>query len=323
MSSGEAWAFPEKLQPDPAQLSFDLDAALDALVAIRCEIPEDAFTAQTLGTDRGGNGIVIDDGLILTIGYLITEAENVWITTQRGAVVQGTPLAYDQATGFGLIRAFGRLPATSILRGRPDTCGKGDRVYVLSHGGRAHALKARVSDRREFAGYWEYLLDNALYTAPAHPEWSGAAVLDGNGLLVGVGSLLVQEMVDGREVQGNMAVPIDLLEPILPALLATGRSGLPPRPWLGLYAGQAQGQLVVGGVTEGGPAAQAGVREADLIIDVAGERVNTLAAFLKAVWRQGPAGTPIALTLARDGDLRRVVIASVDRNDRLRRPRLH
>ena len=167
------------------------------------------------------------------------------------------------------------------------------------------------------------VVDDALITTPAHPEWSGSALVNEDGLLLGVGSLLVQEAVEGRSVQGNLSVPIDLLEPILDDLIATGRSGLLSRPWMGLYAGESQGQLVVGGVSPGGPADKAGVRESDLVLEVSGKRVTTLSAFLRAVWRLGPAGTRIPLTLAREGDVRRVELASVDRNSLLRGPSLH
>jgi len=323
MADSEDWSFPDEMQPQPQKLRFALDPVLDAMVSLRAEIPEDAFTAQLLGTERGGNGIVIDDGIVLTIGYLITEAETIWLTTNRGAVVAGYPLAYDQPTGFGLVRALGRLDATPLARGRAADCARDDKVLVVGHGGRRHALASRITDKREFAGYWEYLLEEALFTAPAHPEWSGAAVVGPDGRLIGVGSLLVQESVDGKTVQGNMAVPVDLLEPILASLLATGASGLAPRPWLGLYAGESDGQLLVGGTAQGGPAEKAGVRQGDLVLDVGGQRVTSLAAFLRAVWRRGDAGVRVPLTLGRDGDLVRVEIASVDRGALLKRPRMH
>lgn len=324
MPESEDWSFPAELQPSADRVPFDLDRVLDAVVAVRAEVPDDAFTAPILGTERGGNGVVIqDDGVVLTIGYLITEAESIWLTTNRGVVVPGYPLAYDQATGFGLIRALGALGAPAIRRGAAAGRAPGDRIYVVSHGGRRHALEAKLADKREFAGYWEYLLDEALFTAPAHPEWSGAAVVSDDGLLIGIGSLLVQEVIDGHTEQGNMAVPIDLLEPILPSLLATGASGLPRRPWLGLYAGETNGQVIVGGVAAGGPAAKAGIQQGDLVLEVAGTRVSTLAAFLRAVWALGPAGVRVPLKVARAGDVLRIELDSVDRNELLKRPRLH
>jgi S1-C subfamily serine protease len=323
MAESRDWNFPDKMRPRAEHAHFDLETAYDAVVALRAEVPDTAFTAPMLGTDRGGNGVVIGEGLVLTIGYLITEATNVWLTTRAGVVVAGYPLAYDQPSGFGLVRALGPLPAPALPRGRAAAVALEDTVFVISHGGARHALQARLTDRREFAGSWEYLVEHALYTTPAHPEWSGAAALDDRGRLIGIGSLLTQEKVGERTVQHNMVVPIDLLEPILDSLLSTGRSGLPARPWLGLYAGEAEGGVVVGGVSERGPAARAGVREGDLVIDVGGVRVTSLGGFLRAVWQRGAAGVTVPLTLGREGDLVRVEVRSVDRNDLLARPPMH
>ena len=191
----QAWAFPVEMRPKPEDWKFDLDAALDSVVMVRAEIPEDAFTAPILGTERVGNGVVIGrDGLVLTIGYLITEASTVWLTTNRGTVVAGDPLAYDQPTGFGLVQALGRLGVPNLERGSAHTCKAGDKVVVAGHGGRAHALQASVLAKREFAGYWEYVLDEAIYTAPAHPQWGGAALIGSDGKLLAVGSLLVDNL---------------------------------------------------------------------------------------------------------------------------------
>ena len=192
------------MQPRPSELRFDLDAALDAVVMLRSEVPEDAFTAQILGTERAGSGVVIGDGLVLTIGYLITEASTIWLTTNAGQVIGAHALGYDQPSGLGLVQALGRLDAPALARGTAATCGVGDGVIVAGHGGRAHALEARVFARREFAGYWEYVLDDALFTTPAHPLWGGAAVIGADGRLLGVGSLFVEEMVGERKVEGNM-----------------------------------------------------------------------------------------------------------------------
>ena len=324
MAEQGSWAFPKGVQPRQDELRFDLDAALDAVVQLRSEIPDDAFTASILGTERAGNGVVIrDDGLVLTIGYLITEAQNIWLTTNRGAAVPGYPLAYDQVTGFGLVQPLGRLDAPVLPRGSAASCTIGDDVIVIGHGGRAHALKAKIIGRREFAGYWEYVLDEALFTAPAHPLWGGTAVVGMNGRLLGIGSLLVEEALEGKQTQGNMIVPIDLLEPILDDLTKLGRPNRPPRPWLGMYATQANGQIIVGGLADAGPAHRAGIRQGDLVLEVAGQRVSSLADLFRKIWAFGAAGSEIPLTLAREGSLLNVRLQSVDRNDILKKPQLH
>src|SRR5215467_4142685 len=237
MAETTEWAFPERLRPRQENLRFDLDAALQSVVLVHSEIPEEAFTAAVLGTERMGHGVVIgSDGLVLTIGYLITEAESVWLTTIDGAVVPGHALAYDQVTGFGLVLPLGRLPVPAMERGSAASVLVGDSVTVIGHGGLEHALDARLIARREFAGYWEYLLEEALFTAPAHPQWGGTALVGQDGRLLGVGSLLVQEAAGPDTVDANMFVPIDLLEPILEDMRKFGRATRAARPWLGLYA---------------------------------------------------------------------------------------
>jgi len=326
MAESRNWAFSRNLQPSPEDVDFDLDAGLDSVVLLRAEIPGQAFTASILGTERVGYGVVIrDDGLILTIGYLITEAASLWLTTNQGVVVAGHPLAFDQVTGFGLVLPLGRLGAPAMERGSAAAVDVGDDVIVIGQGGRAHALKARLVARREFAGYWEYLLDEALFTAPAHPQWGGTALVGADGRLLGIGSLLVQdrESLGGEAEQGNMFVPIDLLEPILDDLLKLGRRAGPPRPWLGLYAAEVQGQVVISGVADGGPAARAGVRAGDVVLELAGERVVGTADLFRKLWRLGPAGVAVPLTLARKGEHVRLLAGSVDRNDLFAKPRLH
>ena len=318
------WAFPAALQPSPQEAGFDLEAALDAVLLLRAEIPEDAYTAAILGTERAGNGVVIrDDGLVLTIGYLITEAESIWLTTNRGVVVQGHALAYDQGSGFGLVMPLGRLGVQPLERAAAQSAQAGQAVIVAGQGGLGHALKAKIVAKREFAGYWEYVLEQALFTAPAHPQWGGAALLGEDGRLLGIGSLLVQESVGGKAVDGNMFVPIDLLAPILGDMLASGRAAGPPRAWLGIYATEMDGHLVIGGLAPGGPAERAGVKLGDLVLEVGGERVASLAALFRRIWSAGPAGSEVALTLSRRGASSRLQIRSADRNDFLKKPRLH
>jgi S1-C subfamily serine protease len=324
MSGGTNWAFPSELRPRPEEWRFDLDQALDAMVLLRAEVPEDAFTAQILGTERLGNGVVIRaDGLILTIGYLVTEASAVWITTAQGAVLPGHPLAYDQQSGFGLVLPLGRLGAPALARGSAAAARVGDDMVVAGHGGRAHALKARLFDKREFAGYWEYVLDEALFAAPAHPQWGGSALIGADGKLLGIGSLLVEEKAGEDGVQGNMFVPVDLLEPILEDLVQRGRSRRAARPWLGMYTTEIGTKLVVAGLATGGPADRAGLKLGDQVLAVAGERLSGLADLFRRIWALGLAGVEVPLTVSRSGVRSEVRLASADRSDFLKKPQLH
>ena len=323
MADSTHWAFPANLQPKADELRFDLNLALRSVVMLRAEIPDDAFTASILGTERFGNAVVIrDDGLMLTIGYLITEAESIWLTTNEGAVIPGHPLAVDFATGLGLVMPLGKLDAPALARGSAASISAGDEVVVIGYGGRPHALQAQVFAKREFAGFWEYVLDEAIYTTPPHPEWSGAALVGMDGRLLGIGSLFVQEAVDDKAQKGNLFVPVDVIEPILGDLLTRGHPSSPARPWLGMYTGEDSGRLVVGGIATDGPADAAGVQPGDVVVEVAGTRVTGLAEFFRNVWRQGPAGSLIALGLLREGVPIRVDVRSGDRNDFLRKPRL-
>jgi S1-C subfamily serine protease len=323
MAEQKDWAFPAEMRPRPEDWRFDLDHALDAMVLLRAEIPDDAFTAPILGTERAGNGVLIADNLVLTIGYLITEASVIWLTTNKGTVAGGTVLAYDQATGFGLVQPLGKLGVKAIERGSSSSIRVGENVVVAGHGGRAHALKATVFAKREFAGYWEYVLDEAVFTAPAHPQWGGSALIGADGKLAGIGSLLVQEKIDAGTIQGNMLVPIDLLEPILDDMVKRGRVNRPPHPWLGMYTTEAGERLVIAGLAPGGPAERAGARVGDAVLEVAGARPKSLADLWRKIWELGPSGAVVPLRLARNGKTTAVSITSADRSDFLKKPHLH
>jgi S1-C subfamily serine protease len=324
MAESRNWAFPAELQADPEEFEFDLETALDAVVSLRAEIPADAFTAAILGTERTGNGVVIGkDGLILTIGYLITEANEIWLTSRRGAVLPGHALAYDFASGLGLVQPLGRLDTPALERGSAAACRLGERVIVAGQGGRTHSLKAEVIGKHEIAGYWEYVLDEALFTAPAHPQWGGAALLGEDGKLLGIGSLLVQEQRGGEPVEGNMFVPIDLLEPILHDLLSLGRPAGPPRPWLGIYVTVVEEQAVIAGLAPGGPGERAALKVGDRVLEVAGRRVTGLAELFREIWKLGAAGVEVPLTVLRRGSTSRLRLHSADRQDFLKKPHLH
>ncbi|MBV1798864.1 S1C family serine protease [Siccirubricoccus sp. G192] len=319
------WEIPNELQPNPAELGFDLDRALRSIVAVKAMVPADAFTAQTLGTERIGSGVVIrPDGLIATIGYIVTEAETIWLTTHDGRVVQGHALGHDFETGFGLIQALGRLdlPALPVETGEAPQ--PGDTAVLASAGGRKHALRCTVAARQEFAGYWEYMLEEAIFTAPAHPSWGGAGLIGGDGRLLGIGSLVMQQQDGkGKRVDLNMVVPASLLPPVLEDMLAYGRPNRPARPWLGLYATEDEKGVIASSMARGGPAQKAGLQEGDRVLAVGGTRISDLAGLWRAVWASGSAGTRLRLTIGREASPRELVVTSIDRRAFLKAPRLH
>jgi S1-C subfamily serine protease len=325
MPSMTDWKVPPDEQPKPSDYAFDLEAAMSAVVGLRAVVPEDAFTAQTLGTERAGNGVLIrDSGLVLTIGYLITEAESIWLSPSVGHPVPGHALAYDQETGFGLVQTLARLDLPALPIGSSGKAEIGDRVVVAGVGGRQRSVAARVVGKQEFAGYWEYVLDEAFFTAPAHPNWGGTAMIGASGELLGIGSLQLEQ---GRErgMSGhlNMIVPIDLLKPILDDLLSHGRPNRPPRPWLGLYAAEIDDRIVVIGLADRGPAQRAGLRTGDVVLTVGGADVTSLAGMFRHVWSLGQAGTEIPIKFNRDGRTLEHKIASADRSRFFKAPRLH
>jgi len=305
-------------------MGLDLETLNQSVTKLRADIPEDAFTAGILGSQRIGNGVVIDSaGLVLTIGYLMTEATDVWLTNAAGREIAAHPLAYDQVTGFGLVLPLQKLDAPPVSLGSSAELRAGSEVHILSAKDFAAPQTARVLARREFAGAWEYLLEEAIFTAPAHPHWSGAALIDNLGTLVGLGSLLVREVIAGEEINANMFLPIDLLKPILHSLKSTGRVDRQPRPWLGVYAVEMAGKVYVTGVVEGGPAQSADIREGDVISEVAHHEVGTLPEFYRRVWAVGPAGTGVPLTAMRGATQLHLNVRSVDRGELLKRPQAH
>jgi len=313
------------LQPSPDDVGYDLERALSAVVALRTQIPEDALTASMLGTERAGHGVVIDErGLVLTVGYLVTEAETIWIVDNNGVATPGHALGYDQETGFGLVQALGRLNLPVLPIGDSAALVVGDDVILAGHGGARNAVKARVVSKREFAGYWEYVLDEGIFTSPPHPSWGGAALLNKDGQLCGIGSLFVQQALPGeRRHDGNLIIPIDLLKPIIEDMKRYGRRQKPARPWLGMITTEVNGALVVAGMVDGGPADRAGVSVGDIVLGVNREPVHDLAVMFRRIWALGPAGTDIPLNLQRNNDQLEVHVQSVSRYDMLKSPQLH
>jgi len=325
MSDSVEWRVPPEVEPIAKNYEFDLDAALSAVVGLRARVPTDAFTAEVLGSERSGNGIVIDEnGIVLTIGYLITEAEEIWLTTNSGHVVAGHPLAFDQETGFGIVQALGSLDLPALPLGEASEATVGTRVVAAGAGGAPHSLAAFIAGKQEFAGYWEYVLDEAIFTVPAHPYWGGTGLIGPKGDLLGVGSLQLQQArEDGSPVPLNMYVPIDLLKPILDDMLTMGRANRPPRPWLGLFATEIDDRVVIAGLSGRGPAAHADLREGDIVLSVGGTEVTGLAELFRKIWSMGEAGVEVPMKVERDGNAIELRVASGDRNRFLKGPSLH
>jgi S1-C subfamily serine protease len=318
------WDIPAQLQPNPRDYAFDLERVLMSVVGVRATVPDDAFTAQTLGTERAGSGVVIrEDGLILTIGYLVTEAETIWLSSLDGRAIPGHVLAFDQETGFGLIQALGRLNLPALPLGDTTTLRIEDPVLLATGGGRRHAIKALVIARQEFAGYWEYLLESAIFTAPAHPFWGGGALIGRDGALMGIGSLHVQQATERGKRDVNMVVPIDLLPPILDDLLTYGRPNHPARPWLGMYCADSDDRLIIAGLSITGPARAADLRVGDVLLAVGNDSVPDLGGLWRRLWATGAAGAEIPIRVLRDGKTITVRVRSADRATYLKTPRVH
>jgi S1-C subfamily serine protease len=323
MPSLTEWKVPPAAQPKAEDYGFDLDRALSAVVGLHAIIPSDAFTADTLGTERAGNGVVIDDGLVLTIGYLITEAETVWLHLGDGRVVEGHALGIDQETGFGLVQALGKLDIEPIPIGDSSSIAVDDRVVVGGVGGRTRSVAGRIVAKQEFAGYWEYFLKEAIFTGPAHPNWGGTGLISTRGELIGIGSLQIEREIGGKNEHLNMIVPIDLLKPVLDDLRKFGRVNKPMRPWLGMYTTEMDDKVVVVGIAPKGPAARAELKTGDMILAVDGKPVSSAAEFYRRLWGLGAAGVDVPMTLYREGDTFNVVVASGDRAKMLKAPSMH
>lgn len=308
----------------PARAADEAPAAvLAAVVAVASEVPGDARTAEFLGTERAGSGVVIDDnGLVLTIGYLILEAMSATVTDSGGRPVPAEIVAYDYDTGFGLLRAIEPLGIKPMRLGDSDALSESDPVLAVGNDGSPLVIPAFVTSRTQFAGYWEYLLDAAIYVAPPHPQWAGAALVDRSGRLVGIGSLLVADAAPNRpmmgEMPGSMFVPIDLLKPILGDLLTAGRSTAPARPWLGMFTRDTRDGVTILSVVPEGPAAKAGLAAGDVVLRVGDEEVQDMAQMFRTIWARGEAGINIPLTVRRAEEDRDLSVRSRDRYSYLR-----
>lgn len=307
-------------RPAMAADAATVEQLVSGVVQIKAIINPDGRTVGTLGAERSGTGIVIDgDGLVLTIGYLMVEAHAGEITLNDGRRVAADIVGYDYDTGFGLLRAAAPLNVRPLPLGRSGDLKVGDRVLVATGGGIEQVGPANIAAKREFAGYWEYLLDEAIFTAPPYPNWSGAALINREGRVVGVGSLVVGDTSGvGSGPPGNLFVPIDLLPPILAELIVSGRPSGPAKPWLGLTTDEKGGGLVVRRVTEKSPAEQSGIKAGDRIVGVAAARPRSLGDLYRAIWGLGQAGVIVPLEIERDGARLRLDVKSVNRREHLR-----
>lgn len=300
------------------------EAVLKAIVSIRATIPKEASTAATLGTERQGHGVLIGEGgLIVTIGYLIVESEKIEVLGPEGKTIEASFVGYDHETGFGLLRASRPISAEPMKMGEASKVKEGDSVIVAIYGGSDALVDARVLSRKEFAGYWEYLLESPIITAPAIANFGGAALLSKEGKLLGIGSLFTSFSIQGLgALPANLFVPIDLLGPILADLIEKGRPSKPARPWLGIHVEENRGRVFVTRVTKGGPAEKAGLWVDDLILMVNGKEVTGIADLYRKIWASGNAGVEVTLDLLRGTKIQRVTIRSGDRLDFLMlRPR--
>ncbi len=302
--------------PPPAASA---DRLLAAVVGVRAVVPDDARTAEALGTRRTGSGVVIDaNGLVVTIGYLIMEASHVEIVVTEGRVVAAEILAYDHESGFGLLRASEPIGVTPMRLGTSEGLVRGDQLLVSGFGGPLAARAAVLVSRRDFAGYWEYLLEDAIFTSPPYPMFGGAALVNADGELVGIGSLVVADAYDGQQtLPGNMFVPVDRLNDVLADLLTAGRSSA-TRPWLGIYLSEIEGLLTVQRLAAEGPAAAAGMQRGDIILGVAGQPVASMADFYRKLWAVGAPGDTIPLTLLKGARMHELNVTAGDRYQWLR-----
>lgn len=298
----------------------EAEELLSAVVQIRSKILPNARTMATLGAQRQGTGVLVREGYVLTIGYLVIEAEAIEVISADGKAVPGTLAAYDHASGFGLVRLIAPLTAKPLPLGDSTALAEREPAMIAAHGGRDSLSLVYVVSRRPFSGSWEYQLDAAIYTYPPVQNWSGAALIGVKGELLGIGSLIVPDAGGpGTQSPGNMFVPIDLLKPILDDLIARGRAAGPLRPWLGLNVEELRGRLFVARVSSEGPAERAGLKSGDMLIGVGGEEVASLADFYRKVWARGDAGIDVPLRVLQGMQMKDVSVRSIDRLQYFRR----
>jgi serine protease Do len=308
-------AMPVPCLSQESRVDRDIDAMLSAVVRVNMKAIEGARSNSNLGAEREGTGVVIDErGHILTIGYIVIEAASIEVSTQSSKTVPARLAAYDHASGFALLRATAPMPeVTPMPLGSADALAVREPVMILPHGGRDSASIAYVVSKRKFTASWEYMLESAIFTSPPSMQWAGAALVNKERKLVGIGSLLLRSADPAQAVPANMFVPVDILKPILADLMANGRRSEPARPWLGLGTEELQGHLLVTTVSPGGPADQAGIRRGDIVLGVGSDAVAGHEEFYRKIWSIGPAGAEIPLKILQGVEPKDLRLRSIDR----------
>ena len=301
--------------------NFNVEKKLNSIVAINSYIPENSYSADLLGTERSGHGIVIrEDGLIVTIGYVITEAESIWISTSDSDAVPGYIVGNDYESGLGLIKPMTALNLPKINCGKLKELNVDDSVLIAGHGGLGYMMESSIVAIKEFAGRWEYILDEAIYTSPAHPNWAGAALIGEDGNLYGIGCLLIQDVHESEIISGNnLFVPIETIFPYIEEISQYGARKKKPLPWLGFLLQEEEENLVITGIFTGCPADKAGLKLGDKISLVDHKPVNELATFFRAVWDLGESGIEVPLTVIREAKHLEIIVHSSDRESSFRR----
>lgn len=304
----------------PLAGKFEEQDLAAAIVKLGIRVPSKARTAATLGTEREGTGVVIDDGgLILTIGYLLLEAESIIVVAGDGRVLPASVAGFDHPTGFGLVRTSQPLGSRPLRFGDCAAAPELSTAVVATHPAAGGLSNACIVARRPFTGWWEYALDNAIFTAPARDNHSGAVLINADGHLIGIGSLWVGDAVEaGAAFPGNMFVPVDVLQTILPDLKTHGRRQGNARPWLGVYSEEVRGHLLVTQVLKDAPAARGGVQRGDVILAIGEQAIGSQSEFYRVLWASGAAGVEIRLQIWRDKAVREIVVHSIDRTEYLR-----
>ena len=306
-----------------------LKRASDAVVGLRVQAVDDARSASSLGLLRQGSGVVIGaDGLVLTIGYLVLEAEYVELLTEDNRRVPARVVAYDGASGFGLVQALAPLAVEPVPLGRVDALAAAEPLVIVSGGSDGTVGMARLLSRRGFSGWWEYHVDGALFTSPPRQDHSGAALFNTRGELLGIGSLLLADVPGSTGEAGraarrpaNMFVPVELLQTILPELRQNGQSNASRRAWLGVNCAESDGEVRVVRITEDSPADVAGLERGDRIVRIDGRPVVSLEGLWKALWSAGAPERAVTLEIERNAKPQTLVVQTVDRTKTLRRPR--